>query len=356
MKMTFMEQLKDRLANISEAADEMDGDLEDALDGSAAQQVSDGAAIEAGRNNAPRPRSSTRLGVSAAPEADEVMDDPLCCSAGAITATMPARLSRLAAADGVDADRVWTTMCCVALLETLNVSYLWTDGEPYPAIERTMVDAGREWVEAQAAETPSLAAALEDGALAKAATRAMTLWHRAWERRVDELRRADAITAHHTASFVHRSGTELMRAVCTKHSTFAVFLSAPLDGMQRWQTFMILVTLVITQLLVNIWMCVRASRLPARAACPRCLTPACACIVNPLRFQVLRTGSQLLRRGASHPGLPSRWPLPRRGRQLRGFVNCVCHDAAARRRLPRWCVMTTATTARMLACTLSRTG
>jgi hypothetical protein len=266
LKMTFMEQLKDRFANISEAMDQMDDeDVEDALEGGAAQQVGGvttaAATTGATRRNTPLSRSSsTRLGVSAEPEDDEVADDPLFCSAAAITASMPGRLARLAAADGVDTGRVWTTMCCMALLETLNVSYLWTDGELYPAIARTMVDAAREWVEARAAETPSLAAALEDGALAKAATRAMTLWHRAWERRVNDLRRADAITAHHTASFVHRSCTELMRAVCTKHSTFAVFLSSPLDGMQRWQTFMILVTLVITQLLVNIWMCVRRAR------------------------------------------------------------------------------------------------
>jgi hypothetical protein len=236
LKMTFVEQLKDRFANLSEAMDQMDDeDVEDALEGGAAQQVGGVTAEPAtgAPRNMPLSRSSsTRPGVSAEPEDDEVADDPLFCSAAAITASMPGRLSRLAAADGVDTGHVWTTMCCIALLETLNVSYLWTDGELYPAIERTMVDAAREWVEARAAETPSLAAALEDGALAKAATRAMTLWHRAWERRVNDLRRADAITAHHTASFVHRSGTELMRAVCTKHSTFAVFLSAPLEGMQ----------------------------------------------------------------------------------------------------------------------------
>ena len=28
----------------------------------------------------------------------------------------------------------------------------------------------------------------------------------------------------------------------------------PLDGLQRWQMFMILITLIISQLLVNIWM------------------------------------------------------------------------------------------------------
>ena len=57
-------------------------------------------------------------------------------------------------------------------------------------------------------------------------------------------------------SHVHRIGTELMRALVTQHETFATFLSEPLDGLQRWQMFMILITVVCSQLLVNIWMCV----------------------------------------------------------------------------------------------------
>jgi hypothetical protein len=37
-------------------------------------------------------------------------------------------------------------------------------------------------------------------------------------------------------SHLHRTCTELARAVITKHSTFATFLSEPLDGLQRWQS------------------------------------------------------------------------------------------------------------------------
>ena len=33
-----------------------------------------------------------------------------------------------------------------------------------------------------------------------------------------------------------------------------VFLSEPRDGLQRWQMFIILISVVISQLLVNIWM------------------------------------------------------------------------------------------------------
>ena len=42
-----------------------------------------------------------------------------------------------------------------------------------------------------------------------------------------------------------------MRALFTKHGTFSCFLSEPLDGMQRWQMWTIIVSLVLEQLLVN---------------------------------------------------------------------------------------------------------
>jgi hypothetical protein len=112
---------------------------------------------------------------------------------------------------------------------------------------RTIVDKSRDWLELHAKEQPALAAA-----------RAVVMWHRAWARRVDELRRSTAIRDHAALSLVHRTGVELVRAITTKHSTFSVFMSgAPLDGLRRWQKWMILITLILEQLLVNIW-CARA--------------------------------------------------------------------------------------------------
>ena len=61
-------------------------------------------------------------------------------------------------------------------------------------------------------------------------------------------------------SHLHRAITNIARALFTKHSTFAVFLSEPLDGMQRWQMWTIVVSLVLEQLLVN-------SALPRMHAC-----------------------------------------------------------------------------------------
>jgi hypothetical protein len=88
------------------------------------------------------------------------------------------------------------------------------------------------------------------------------------------------------------------RSIVTGHQTFSTFLSMPLDGLQRWQSasrvppssavrrshrfvggvcatahalrphwteFVLIVTLVIEQLLVNIWMCAAAARARQRA-------------------------------------------------------------------------------------------
>ena len=188
---------------------------------------------------------------------DESNDDPLWCNPRAIRASMPRRLEALRSGDASDdlqLERVWATLCCCAFLQTINVCWLATDGELYPDEEETMVDVAYGWVDAHAAKHPALAAALEDGLLIQAAKRTMSTWHRAWKRRVGDLRRADAFTEHHGTALAHRASSELSRAVCTKHSTFAVFLSAPLDGMQRWQMWCMLLTVIVTQLLVNIWM------------------------------------------------------------------------------------------------------
>jgi hypothetical protein len=252
-----MERLKDWLSSAHEVAGELlGGDFGDALSGGAAQEAAPAAAAP---GSLAQQRSMAARHHHAAGGADDdagsVSDDPLFCSAGALRGSVPRRLAALRAADPeLLVERVWTTLCCIAFLETLNVCWLATDGDLYPAEERTVVDASREWLDRYAKEQPALAAALADGALADAAARTVVVWHRAWERRVEELRRSTPIRDHATLSQAHRTCTELVRAICTKHSTFSVFLSAPLDGLQRWQTWMILITLIIEQLLVNIWM------------------------------------------------------------------------------------------------------
>ena len=100
----------------------------------------------------------------------------------------------------------------------------------------TIVDGGREWIEAQAENWPMLAAALEDGKVMKAARKTTTHWRRAWEQRVNELRASPALRHQMGRSHIHRTAIGVTRALVAKNETFATFLSEPLDGLQRWQS------------------------------------------------------------------------------------------------------------------------
>jgi hypothetical protein len=222
LKPTWLDRLKERLSDATEvASDLLNEGLDAALGGGAHQSM--GGAQQGDETPRFTPRSSMAPDSPFAP--GEVSDDPLFCSPSAVVASMPRRLSALRA-EGVNVERAWTTLTCIAFLETLNCSWLWGDGDLYPAEERTIVDAGREWLEAYAKEQSGLALALEDGALAKAASRTVLQWHKAWEGRVNELRRTEAITDHHGRSHVHRTAVELMRAMTTKHGTVR-WLCAP---------------------------------------------------------------------------------------------------------------------------------
>ena len=65
-------------------------------------------------------------------------DCPVTCSVEAIVASIPRALTKLASdvPTAVKLRRVWTTMCCIAVLERLMVSWVWGDGDLYPPDER----------------------------------------------------------------------------------------------------------------------------------------------------------------------------------------------------------------------------
>ncbi len=63
-----------------------------------------------------------------------------------------------------------------------------------------------------------------------------SLWKRANEQHVVQLRRTHGIRKQMNASHVHRTLVGIAHAFCRKHETFATFLSEPLDGLQRWQS------------------------------------------------------------------------------------------------------------------------
>ena len=231
-------------------------------------------------------RSSMLLAVASLEEQQNDLpnDDPLACSAAAICAAMPRALRSLHAAHPhIDVSRVWCTLCVIAYLQDLSVCWIAGDGDLYPEKERTIVDSGLEWVEAYATQHDALADALADGGVSRRASRAVKLWRRACDKRVAELRRSDAMQAQMGLSHRHRVATDVLRAMVVQHETFACFLSEPLDGLQRWQQWIILISLVCSQLLVNIWMCVASRSCAHTLALTR-------------RSQVLCQGCELLRR------------------------------------------------------------
>ena len=170
----------------------------------------------------PRTPSLLRRSVDKA-RAAALTDCPLSCSVSAIARSMPRALVRLRQEDSsVNVVRVWTTLLCICILERMNVSWIWGDGDLYPEEERTIVDGAREWVEAYAREHSALASSLADGSVRRAAEKVTILWHRAVERRVSELRQAPAIRTQMHRSHVHRTLTGIARAIATQHGAFAV--------------------------------------------------------------------------------------------------------------------------------------
>jgi hypothetical protein len=226
LKPTLLQRITALVSNVTEELEDRHGNANEAVIQAWRDEEDDEHDASGEAHATPR---SPRAAIS--------RDDPLSCSPIAIVASMPPKLAAVKKADPtVDVVRVWTTMCCVSHLQRLNVSWIWGSGDIYAERERTVVDAGREWVERYATERPALQAALADGAVRMAAKRVTRLWRRACELRVAELRRSPAVRSQLFTSHVHRSANEIVRALVMKHSTFSTFLSEPLGGLQRWQS------------------------------------------------------------------------------------------------------------------------
>jgi len=67
-------------------------------------------------------------------------DCPITCSVSAIIGSIPPALVKLKAGgdmlSGEKLRRVWTTMCCISVLERFNVCWVWGDGDLYAPVER----------------------------------------------------------------------------------------------------------------------------------------------------------------------------------------------------------------------------
>jgi hypothetical protein len=104
--------------------------LDDVLDDAdrAHARASTAGVEDASATDAFSPRASQRRSVSLS-RAAALDDCPLSCSVSAISGSMPRRLAAVRTADpAVNVERVWTTLCCIRVLERMNTSWIWGDG------------------------------------------------------------------------------------------------------------------------------------------------------------------------------------------------------------------------------------
>ncbi len=250
VKPTWMERMLDKLVGAGDVAESLLVDDGDATPG-AAEALGE-AGDEMDDQDDANDDADDFGDVIASPAGWEMVeDDPLQCSARAMLAAMPRkfrvlRLELGAASRSIQAGklggvsqaiisagkqhsagpeelnlaRVWTTLCVIAMFESSAVCWLATDGNDYDCIEKTIVDTANEWLEAQVEAHPVLKSALGNGAAAVAASHTVQRWHRAWARRIAVVRRSEAIMSHAGTARAHRTGSELMRALATRHETF----------------------------------------------------------------------------------------------------------------------------------------
>ena len=135
---SFLRRVMDVLRSMTEtvADAEAAGDSEGAVDGRHEQDDLDDLfefreeGEEAADDETPRVRQRAKR--------RPATDCPVTCSPDAIVASIPRALTKLATdvPTAVKLRRVWATMCCIAVLERLNVSWVWGDGDLYPPDER----------------------------------------------------------------------------------------------------------------------------------------------------------------------------------------------------------------------------
>jgi hypothetical protein len=131
------------------------------------------------------------------------------------------------------AERLWATILSLAVMEELDACWL-VDDEAEPA--RTVVDAGREWLEARCEEDERVKTLVDCGTLQKEAKRAIRDWKRIMENSVAKLRKNDVLNRFTALTHLQRASGRVIKSMMTDHGTFATFLDA--DGyIMRWQRF-----------------------------------------------------------------------------------------------------------------------
>ena len=135
----------------------------------------------------------------------------------------PRRMRRVAVARA-PVERIWSTVLVLNVLEEMDSCWLVEDE---PDAWRTVVDAGREYLEAQAREHRAVRKLLADGTLQKAAERARKDWRAIMEAKIAAVRDADVINRFTALTHLQRASARVVRSMMTDHSACCVhFLPA----------------------------------------------------------------------------------------------------------------------------------
>ena len=202
-------------------------------------------------------------------------DCPVSFSLEAISECMPRALSKVTGT-GPSAQRIWATLLAVAVAEKLDATWLarllldsrdsgsadadsdsddlapTSQVDPEPDVPRTIVDKGRSYLE-RLARTDDRLRGVMPLALDKARYLVVE-WGREQTWRIGQLRNAEI--GHNTKNYAHNTltvaGGNVLKSIIDGHNTLSCFLSDVLE-MERWQSLMLMMTLLLCALLIQIW-------------------------------------------------------------------------------------------------------
>ena len=125
----------------------------------------------------------------------------------------------------VPVERIWASMLCVQVLQGMDVSWL-LDDEAEEGEERTIVDAAREWMEAQGKEDARVQALLDSGELAKAAEKTIEAWKKVQEQNIAELRKLDVLNRFTALTHFQRATGRVIKSIMTDHGALTSCMPA----------------------------------------------------------------------------------------------------------------------------------
>jgi hypothetical protein len=187
--------------------------------------------------------SSASLLTSKSDELENVRDCPLTYYRAALVGRMPRELAELR-----DAEAVWGTLLAMLYLERSPASWMVTEDEED---EVTMVDAARRYLLARCRKSRRLRHLLKSGKPHEAALKALRRWQAAREDAIARTRTAESVSSHRGLHLAQRAVSRIAKSCQTDHDTFSVLLDSS-SFIQRWQRWMVLMTVLIAALLCAI--------------------------------------------------------------------------------------------------------